>query len=237
MKLLVILLLLIGSTLTNDDKAGLAYQSIINKYNKAKSLFVSFDMLFYNNSKLITDQIKGCKVIKESEKYFVKIGDNEVILVKPYTINIDREEKIIYVDNYIAVPSILNLIKIDDLIKNYKIKLVQETSNRHYLDFNIKDGELKKMRIYFNPINFEIIKYVADYSILNEYGIDEYENHKLEIVYGNQKISLTNESNYSELNLNQYINKKNGVLSLTEKFKSFKLKDNTKSDQNKKTRK
>ena len=222
LSVLTIILIVISSFNIHDNLACEVYNKIMTKYNTAVLLDLKFNLNTSGDGNS-PEKINNCRIIKNGSQYYTKIDNSEVICVKPLAIQLDHQEKKIYIDYYTEMGNLLEFASYKALLNKPDLfKLIRVSDQINKLTINTNDYSIPQLEIEYNPITFEIKKYTSFHQEQAMYGNDKTIKSKITCNYLSQ--SLSNKSkNYDIFNLEQYIIASNNNYKASVKYKNYKV--------------
>ncbi len=212
---------LFSLSFVNTDAASV-YQAIIKRYNSAKTLDVKFSVLV-KGDETSDENMVGCRIAKSGTNYYSKVGQSEVINIQPYSIQIDHQDKRVYVSDYQVMPDFMELSAYKQVLKSPSAsKLRSNSATSSTLTIKTGDFTTPMVEITYDPVSFNIQQYVTYHQEMAEYGDDRVLKSSISCTYDKQLVSDEAKA-FPEHNFNNYLVKKGGKYHLTSKYKAYQL--------------
>ena len=166
------------------------FMSILKKYNSSVSFSTELDINYYENGVIdVESTMKRCKIIKSGDKYYSRFGDIEIINVEAYMINVDKQEKQIYIADFQEIPNVLSLPEVMDTYADYSFKVSVDSNNTNKLKIGVHQNNVRSIEMSYNPKTYQLIKTVIHYEVADEYENNKIDKTDVEVIYRNQLFS------------------------------------------------
>jgi predicted transcriptional regulator len=200
-----------------------AYKKLMEIYSSAKTFNVSFDMLLISDVEP-DETIKSCKIIKSGNKYYSNIGNNQIVYVAPYAIQVSEEEKILYCTNFVTLPNnTAEMPFYKELLnkpENFKVADLGEGLSK--LTIKTNNFDVYRIEIIYDRNNLLIKKYSTFLQEYSPFDNDKILKSAIICTYNKQEL-LDTEKSFQEFDWNRYIIVKNGKISPIASFARFQF--------------
>jgi len=197
-----------GKQATSNVEAMEMYRKVCALYANSPGMDLRFKMLYYyDKEKTASEIIDNCRAIRSAESAYSRYGKVELLYQKPYSINVDNEQKIIYLDQYLDMRQLIQIPEPKALEElNAKFLLVNIQGNLNRILILPKDGELKSVSVDFDINTLYIKRYEINYETEAEFGVNIKKHFRLEIQFTEQKF-FNSPRQFPEFNYSRFIKK------------------------------
>lgn len=201
------------------------YNKIIDHYSKLQYISLDFEIKQFQgkSSYSFGESVKG-SIIKSNDKYYSRIGSVENLNAKPYSIEVDHQEKQIVFGPFIENINVLNIPELKSNVKKYQFSLNNKRSDVHTLAITVNQNDIKTLVLLYSPVTYDISKVVINMRMESEFGKEQMMDYRVEISYKNQKSSQSSKGN-DVLDTGYFIRKKGGKVLAANRLKNYSILD------------
>ena len=216
------LLISISCLLQAQVSAKSELQHLKEKYGANSDFSADLNYQWFEGCASTPNEVMLGKVVKSTDKQYMKIGNVETLTNEKYTIIADNDKKMVLLANASENTSSAMQVDWDKIQEAFtKIEITSKDANTNILTLSSNYGAVHSYEFVYNPSDYVLKKITCH--VASETSTEKCKMSKIVITYQNVTFETINPSAFSE---QKYLLKGSKGISLQGNYKNYQLVNN-----------